>query len=544
MSAAVVLSKAAAPRQPFAGAALLLRMNLRLDRWRILIWFLAITLTTWATAVSLEEVYPEPQARQARAELMSNPSAVMMSGPAFGLDNYTLGVMTANEVSLSLMVAVAIMSILLVVRHTRAEEESGRLEMVRALPMGAYAPPAAALLTVALANVLIGAGVAAALLAPGLQPVDSVAFGAAVAVTGLVFGAVAAVTAQLSEHARAASGVALIVLGAAFLIRGTGDILRPTGSWLSWFSPIAWAQQTRLYVDLRWWPLLASLVLIGVLLEVAVRLARRRDLGAGLRAAKPGPAQAAPSLLSASGVARRLLRGSFLGWIIGIGVFAVVFGTLAGSVQDALADTPLLAEFFSADPTAVTESFGAAMLSFTVLAVVTFAVAAVLRLRTEEESGRATLAIVSGISRARWLGGWLAVIAVQLLITTVVCGFAVGAGMAVALGEPAWIAELTVASLVYLPAVYAVAGVTAALVGWAPSATGLAWLLVAYIIFVAWIGPLLDLPELAANISPVEATPLVPSEDLTAMPLVILTAIAIAATGAAFVGYRRRNLLS
>lgn len=543
MSTAVVPGRAAAFKQPFSGIGGNLRMDLRLDRWRILIWFLTITLTTWVTVVSLEEVYPDAQARQARADLMSNPSAVMMSGPAFGLDNYTLGVMTANEVGLSLMVAVAIMSILLVVRHTRAEEESGRLEMVRALPTGAYAPPTAALLTVALANVLVGAGVAAALLVPGLNPVDSVAFGAAVAVTGLVFGAVAAVTAQLSEHARAASGLALTVLGAAFLIRGLGDILRPTGSWLSWFSPIAWAQQTRPYVDLRWWPLLASLALIGVLLAVAVMLARRRDLGAGLRAVQPGPAHAARSLLSVSGLARRLLRGAFLGWVIGIGVFALAFGSLAGSIEDAFADTPLLAEFFRADAAAVTESFGATVLSFTLLAVIVFAASSVLRLRTEEESGRAALAIVSGVSRARWLAGWLTVIAVQVLIATVVSGFAVGAGMAVALEQTYWIADLTAASLVYLAAVFAVAGVTAALVGWAPSLTGLIWLLVAYIVFVGWIGPLLDLPEPAANISPIEATPLVPSEDLTAVPLVILTAIALAATGAAFAGYRRRNLL-
>src|SRR5690606_40840324 len=113
------------------------------------------------------------------------------------------------------------------------------------------------------------------------------------------------VTAQLTERARAASGTAMAVLGAAFVVRGIGDVLEPTGSWLSWFSPIAWAQQTRLYVDLRWWPLALSAALTAGLLVVAVLLTQRRDLGAGLRPARPGPATAGTSLLSASGLARR-----------------------------------------------------------------------------------------------------------------------------------------------------------------------------------------------------------------------------------------------
>ncbi|WP_133056634.1 hypothetical protein, partial [Mycolicibacterium moriokaense] len=32
---------------------------------------------------------------------------------------------------------------------------------------------------------------------------------------------------------------------------------------LSWFSPIAWAQQMRPFVDLRWWPL-ALLVVVAI----------------------------------------------------------------------------------------------------------------------------------------------------------------------------------------------------------------------------------------------------------------------------------------
>ena len=100
---------------------------------------------------ALQAAYPDAAARQTRAALMTNPSAVLMTGPAFGVDDYTFGAMVANELSLTVLVATAIMAVLLVVRHTRADEEAGRTEVLRALPVGRFAPATAALLFVTVA---------------------------------------------------------------------------------------------------------------------------------------------------------------------------------------------------------------------------------------------------------------------------------------------------------------------------------------------------------------------------------------------------------
>jgi ABC-2 type transport system permease protein len=529
---------------PWTGTRRLFLLNLRLDRLRILVWVLALGGTVWATVLALETTFPDGQSRQARAALLDNPSAVMMTGPAFGADDYTLGAMTVNELSLSVLVATAIMSVLLVSRHVRAEEESGRLEVLRALPVGRFAPATAALSAVAVADAAVGAAVTAGLVAAGLGGADAVAWGVATALTGLVFGAVAAVTAQLTEHARTASGTAMAVLGAAFLVRGVGDVIEPRGSWLSWFSPLAWAQQTRLYVDLRWWPLLLSAVLAVLLLAGAVGLAQRRDLGAGLRQARPGPAAAPPSLLSVTGLARRLLRGTFLGWAAGLALFGLAFGSLADSLEDSLEDIPLITEWLAMDVDALTESFAAATLSYLVLGVTAFAVSGVLRLRGEEESGRTALVLGAGVPRQRWFLGWCAVVGVQALLALVLSGAALGAGVTATTGEAHWTGELTLAALAYLPAVLVVAGLTAALVGVVPRAAALSWAVVAYVVFVAWFGVLLDMPEWAADLSPVQLTPLVPSEDWDAAPLLGLAATALALVAAAAAGFRRRDLLA
>ena len=549
-AAATVRSPGAASRpgaggtaEPWAGTFQLLRLFLRLDRVRISIWTLSFGLIVAGSIASLEATYSTPEALQARAAFMSNPSAVMMSGPAFGLDDYTFGAMVANELSLWLLLGSAIMSILLVVRHTRAEEESGRLEVVRALPIGRFAPAVAAMFTVALANIAVGAATTLALLGSGMESASSVAIGVATGLTGLVFGAVGGLTSQLTEHARAASSMALGALALAFLVRGLGDVIDNQGSWLSWLSPLAWAQQTRLYVDLRWWPLALTAVAVVVLLAVTVVLAQQRDLGAGLRATKPGPAEGSPRLLSPVGLSRRLLWNNFLGWTIGLFLFGIAFGALANSLEDVIKDIPQVSEWMDVDLTDLTTSFAAAMLSFLVIGPMALAVAGILRLRSEEAAGRVEALLVTGSSRSSLLGGWTLVVAVQAVVMLVLIGLGVGLGVMAGTGEGRWIGELAAASLAYLPATLLVAAVAIALYGLLPRRAALAWVPVVWVTLALYLGGLLDLPDWALSLSPIYHTPLVPGKDVEAAPLVVMSLAALVLGAAGFQGLRRRDVV-
>jgi ABC-2 type transport system permease protein len=508
------------------------------------VWTLSVGLVVAGSVQSLQVTYPTDAALQARAALMSNPSAVMMTGPAFGLDNYTFGAMVANELSLWLLIASGIMSVLLVVRHTRAEEESGRLEVVRALPVGRFAPAVAALTTVAVANAAIAAATILGLVSTGMETASSVALGLATGLTGLVFGGVGAVTAQLTEHARAASSSALGVLALAFLVRGLGDVINNQGSWLSWLSPFAWAQQTRLYVDLRWWPLAISAMAAVALLALAAALAQRRDLGAGLRATQPGPSVASTRLLSPVGLAHRLLWNVYVGWTIGMVFFGVAFGALANSLQDAIDDIPQLTEWIAIDLDDLTTGFAAAMLSFLVIAPIAIAVSGMLRLRTEEAVGRVEAILVTGSSRASLLGGWVVVVVLQAIAMLVLIGVGVGVGVAAATGETHWVADLAVASLTYVPATLLVVGVAVALYGSVPRRVGLAWVLVGWVTLVLYLGEMLGLPEWLRALSPLHHTPLVPGNEVEVFPLAVMTVAALVLGAAGFLGLRRRDVVS
>src|SRR5262245_63651243 len=107
------------------------------------------------SVASFASTYPTAADRQARADVMRNAVAKLFTGPGFGLDNYTFGAMTANELLPLTAVAVALMSIFLVVRHTRAEEESGREDLIRSTAVGRYATAVATVVVVGGANLVL-----------------------------------------------------------------------------------------------------------------------------------------------------------------------------------------------------------------------------------------------------------------------------------------------------------------------------------------------------------------------------------------------------
>lgn len=527
---------------PFTGLGPLLRFRLRLDRVRLPIWVLAISLGVWASVVSLDEAFPTTESLQARAELLRNPATVLMTGPAFSLEHYTFGAMVANELYLYVLITAALMSILLMVRHTRSEEESGRLELLHALPVGRFAPATAAILIVTLANLLVGVGAAVGLIAAEMDAVDSLAFGLGTALTGMAFASVTLVIAQLSEHARTVAGVSAAILVAAFLVRGVGDVINSQGSWLSWLSPFAWAQQTRVYVDLRWWPLAISLALAVLGLALAFQLAHRRDLGAGLVASQPGRPSASGWLLAPWGLADRLLRSTAALTTLGTMFFGVAMGSLASYLDDFLAETPALAEWIALEGTDLTGEFAGIILSFVMIAPIILVVAGVLRLKTEEESGRLEELLIAGRSRPGFLAGWLSVVAVHTIVSSVLVGISVAVGVGIGTGEPDRMGDLLVATVLYLPAILVIGSFAFALYGALPRASSAAWLLVTWIVVVLFIGHLLRLPDWAMEISPLTHVPNYPVESAELLPLVIFGALTVLLVGLGLVSFRRRDI--
>src|ERR1700754_35527 len=149
-----------------AGLPELLRLALRRDRIMIPAGVLALALAVLITASSYSDLYATAASRREVVRTLgTTPATLALYGRIYadsvgGLVGWRLG-------GIALALA-GLMSILIVTRHTRAEEETGRAELVGAGVVDRRAPLTAALIVAGGANVLLGAIVAAALAALGI----------------------------------------------------------------------------------------------------------------------------------------------------------------------------------------------------------------------------------------------------------------------------------------------------------------------------------------------------------------------------------------
>ncbi len=526
------------------GTGTLIRFILRRDRIRIPVWILALLLMNVGTAAIFPDTYPTDADRHARATLIENPAMRLLLGPVHGTEDYTFGAMMASEMLGMMLVAVGLMSIFMIVRHTRAEEETGRAELVRSSVVGRYAGIVAPLVVVIALNILIGLVVAIGVDATlaELDTAGSLMFGAAMASFGMFFAAITLVSVQINEFARAASGMSIAVLIGTYVIRGFGDMLENP---LEWMPPSGLALQSAPYVDNNIWPLV---VLVGgavALMPLALSLSDRRDVAAGLRQPRPGPANASALLSRPFGMVVRRQRGSLMAWGTGIILFGLAYGSMINEIGEQYGDNPMVQDYFAAlglDTQQLTESVIAMVVMFMALLASLFTVSAVTRLRSDETSNLAENLLATAISRLRWAGETLLFGLVASTVILLLTGLAGGVMFALDTGNWDDMWTFTGAIMAYAPALWLAAAVAVAVFGMFPKAMLLAWFVPAYGFFALMIAPLMGLPGWINDLSPFEYVPRIPSVDFEAMPLIVMTALALVLMIAGLLGIRYRDM--
>jgi len=522
----------------FTGTRHLVRLILRRDRLRLPIWIIALTAVTGASASAVINVYTTPREIASYGATVGGSAAGrMMNGRPDALD--TIGGIVAYETTMNALVVTALMVTFLVVRHTRADEESGRAELLRATVTGRHAATAAAVLVAAAASVLVGVLDASVLLANDLPAEASLLHGAELTGVGLVFTAVAAAAAQVTASARAALGIAGAVLGGTFLLRGIGDV---GGNALTYLSPLGWAQAVRPFGDARWWPILLLLLLAGAILAGTAYLTAHRDQGAGLIQPRPGRPRARPALGTASGLAWRLQRGLVLGWAVGLGVGGALFGSVGPEVLEMVESNPELARAIGASGGAIIDSYFATTLATMAVIGTGFGVSSALRFRSEETAGRVEPLLATGISRTRLALGVLAVTVVGTLVQLAAMGLAAGLTYAVVTGDGSAVGPLVGAALALAPGCLAVCGVAVLLTGWWPRATLAAWAVLALAFLQVYLGELLRLPDWLSAASPWWHLPRQPLEPFAPGSALGVLAVAAGLAAVGVAGLRRRDI--
>lgn len=520
----------------------LLRLYLRRDRIVLPLWVVLLSVPLSTVYVgSTEAVYPTAADRASMvASIMASPAQRALYGRVFNDSIGALGIWKAGMFHVLIGVAV----ILTVIRHTRADEETGRSELIDSTAVGRYASLTAALLLAGGASVLTAVIGTAGLLTQNIPAAGSLAFGAALACSGLVFAAVAAVAAQLSPSARFSRGAAFSVLAAAFTLRAVGDA-GARAEFLTWLSPLGWSLQVRPFAGDRFWVLGLHIGLTACLVALAYLLLARRDVGAGLLAERLGPPRAGAGLRGVVTLAWRLDRGALMLWTVGLSLYGLVIGSIVHGIGDQIGDSQVARDVVArlGGSDAVEQAFIAVAFSMLGMVASAFAISLTLRLHQEESTQHAEAVLAGAVSRTRWLASHL-VFAIggsagALLVAGLVTGLTYGASAGDVTGKLPTVLG-TVA--VQLPAVWLLVAVTVALFGVLPRFTPVAWGVLIAFIAVFLLGSLSNSPQWLLNLEPFTHIPHVGTGEFTAVPLLWLLALDAALIMLAVFAFRRRDL--
>ena len=529
----------------FTGTLTYIKFILKRDRLRIIIWLLVLIGMTCAVTVAFPNLYATSEDITAILNTLNNPAMVAMFGPIYGADNYHFGAILSSQMLLFSLLGIAVMCILLVTRHTRKDEELGRLEVLRSLPFGKDSTLGATFIVYSLVSLILGLSLAILLPLLNIEHVDvigSINYGLALSVIGIYFVAITGLFAQLSQSSRGTLALSFGFLGFAYILRAYGDL---SSEALSLISPLGLVLRVQAYVSNEWWPLIILLIQSIILMLIALILNHKRDLDSALLPTKAGRKQASKLLLSPFGLLFRLQRGSLFYWSIGIFVLGVSYGSILGDMEMFLESNELYRQLISN-----IGHTGDLVEAFTVMLIAIIAISASIptimslhKLRQEEQQGRIEQIIGLSVSRFSLI--------LSSLILAIVCSvwftFIGTLGLWIA-GDAVTESSLNFVSLLsssfaYLPAITLFIGISTLLTAYLPKWTKVVWIYLTFAFITIYFGGILQLPQWVSKLTPLGFVPQMPVEEFNLVQTLLMTIIAFILIGLGVVRYQKRDMM-
>ncbi|MCB8818590.1 ABC transporter permease [Desulfosporosinus shakirovi] len=521
----------------FAGTGRLIRLALHQNRILRMIWLLLPALIAIGTVSSYSSMFTTQQELlKFINESVSNPVVIGMHGHVL---TATLAGLSAWKIKVLSQLIVGIFNIIVVIKLTRSEEESGRFELLGATVVGRQSHLAAALIVAFGTNLVMGLLITLGL-SSKLPLAGSISMGLMIALSGCLFAAMAGIAAQLTDGARAASSIAISAFAAMFILSFLNNTNVESGGLLL-ITPFSWFFAIRPFAGDRFWIFAMILCLIFVFTIAAFILSSKRDVGEGIFHPRLGRSEAAPRFKSPLALSWRLQRGMLLGWTVALGVFGFGIGSVNQTVAKMFNESSSMASWVQ-EYGGPNEAFFALVLFVMALFTSAYALLAVLRLRSEESSLRAEPLLSASVERVRWAVSHIIFAIVGSTIIMITIGITSGLSSGVIAGD-VWseLSRTLGASIVKLPSIWVMAGIAVLLFGLLPKlATGLSWGIFGIFLIIQSIWELGQVNQAVFNLSPFAYV--YPNHSITAMPLVILTLIAGILIVGGLIGFRHREI--
>lgn len=532
--------------QTFLNTLPLTKFILKRDRIRLILWVLLLTVFCVGLVPVFQDIILKGADMTITVEMMKNPAIIAMVGPVYGETNYTVGAAYGNYMLVFSVMIAAVMNIFLITRHTRHDEELGRLEVIRSLPVGRLSNLASAMNAALFVNLLLSILTTLGLYAvrgEGMSLLGCAVFGFSMGIVGLVFAGITAFFCQLTANNRTAMGLSFLSLFVFYILRAIGD----TGvEALSMVSPLGIVLRTENFVNDYLWPLILLVVIAVGMFGISFYLAHKRDLGQGLIAEKPGKKHASKLLSSPMGLALRLSRTFIIVWGLTLFSFAAMYGSVFGDLEGYIGGSEVLSQIFNTQEgtATLTEQFIVLLIAIMSLITTVPLVSFVNRIVSQERDGVTEHILSKAVSRTSQVMAYLVPTLIIGIVYQLISAYGFWVVGSQVLDTVPSLGTFVIASLAYLPAIWCFVGIALLLIGYLPERSFLSYVYLGYAFLSIYFGRLAAFPEWTRQLTPFGFIAQYPLQEITLTPLVVLTVVSILFIIVGIYGYRNRDMVT
>jgi polyether ionophore transport system permease protein len=526
-----------------AGASAIARRAFADSRVRTISFALLFFVAALTQATAYREGYPTLAERLKFARTVGeNDAARLLYGAPHDL--LSVGGYASWRVGGTMAVFAALFGLLGAVRAMRADEDSGRADLLLTGVASRRNAFLAQLAAIGLGVAVLWSALFVSLLAGQLAAGSSAYLALAIVSLAPVFAGVGALTSQLAPTKRMATGLAAGVLVIAFALRAVAAIASAGLDWLRWASPLGWAEELRPFANPQPLVLLLPAATAALLLVAAAVLAVRRDIGSGLLPARDSAPPRLRLLRSPAAQALRSERGALVAWLVGVGAFAILMGVISdAATPDVISENvQRQLEKLGTDSVVTPSGWLGFSFIFFLLAVSLFCCMQISSIRGEEAEQRLETLLALPVGRSGWLAGRLLLAAAGAAAVALAAGVLAWAGAA-AQGADVSLPEMLGAGANTLPPALLFLALGTLTFALAPRAsTVIAYGVVGLAFIWELFGALLEVPAWLLAVSPFHDVGLVPGEPFEAGAAAIMLALAASIALAAVTIFRRRDL--
>jgi ABC-2 type transport system permease protein len=514
------------------------------DKIRLLIWVLTLVLFDMMVLPSMNTMYPDQAARDSFRLVLENPAMIAMFGKGYGLENYTFGAFYAHMMYLWLGLFNGVMAIMIVPKYLRGDEEEGRYEMIRSLPVGRNSNLLASMIVIIITFTSFIIFKFLSLIVLGIETIDfagTLNYSIGLGLIGILFAMIVAAISQMYQSNRTVMGVSFFVFLGLYIMFSIGIL---SSKVLLWLSPFQWLLHSQPFVNNIYWPLMIIILVSIVLAILALYLSSKRDLDAGLFKQKTKAHKTKEYIKRPFGFALRLNKTMIIGWLVACLILGASYGSIFGDLESFLAGNEMLANILPPD-----SEYPAAVIFMGVIVMVmgiSSTIPAVLvmnKVATEEKKGRMEIIFSHPVSKKEIACSYFKIALITGILAMFVSALGLYLASSTVMDDNIAFSIMLKAIMVYIPSLILLLGLSLLLTGLIPTKIWIVWLYIGLGFFVVYIGQILGLSETITKLTPFGYAPQIPVDEMNWITQIIITFVGLVLGYLGLIKYQKRNSL-